>query len=183
METTTAPARSSSTGAPSKPAARGARPKRGRPRTTLPQPASREAKRLAAGILEVLAGVKTPTEAAAGLSVSIVRYYVLETRALAGFVQACEPRAKGPGHDPAREVARLQQQIQRLERDVRRYQALARAAQRAVGLSGLTAPKTSANPGPRRRRRKPVVRALRAVAQLRAGLEAPPASPPAAPGT
>ena len=43
---------------------------------------TREANRLAIGILEVLAGGCSPAEAAARLGVSLVRYYQLETRAL-----------------------------------------------------------------------------------------------------
>src|SRR5438270_790739 len=43
---------------------------------------SREAQRAAALILEVLAGGRTPTQAAEALSVSLPRYYQLETRAV-----------------------------------------------------------------------------------------------------
>src|SRR5260370_40572180 len=47
--------------------------------------ASTEAKRLAAAILEVLAGARTPTEAAQVLALSLPRYYLLEARALHGI--------------------------------------------------------------------------------------------------
>ena len=49
---------------------------------------SREAKQLAAAILEVLAGARTPTEAALALNLSVPRYYQLETQALRGLVHA-----------------------------------------------------------------------------------------------
>jgi hypothetical protein len=48
--------------------------------------ASREAKRLAAAILEVLAGTQAPAEAARWLGISVARYYQLEVRGLAGLV-------------------------------------------------------------------------------------------------
>ncbi len=44
------------------------------------------AKRSAALVLEVLAGVRTPSEASTALGVSTMRYYVLERRALEGMV-------------------------------------------------------------------------------------------------
>ena len=55
---------------------------------------SREAQRLAVVILEVLAGVRTPGEAAKVLEITAARYYQLETRALGGLVKALEPRPK-----------------------------------------------------------------------------------------
>src|SRR5260370_35868630 len=58
--------------------------------------ASTEAKRLTAAILEVLAGARTPTEAAQVLALSLPRYYLLEARALQGMLVACEPRSLGP---------------------------------------------------------------------------------------
>lgn len=53
--------------------------------------AGTEARRLAAVILEVLAGVQTPTSAALALGIRPPRYYFLEQRALGGLVSACEP--------------------------------------------------------------------------------------------
>src|SRR5271155_5570175 len=93
-----------------------------------------EAKRLAAAILEVLAGARTPTEAATALSMSVPRYYQVEARALKGLLAACEPRAKGRVRSAEGELATLRQENQRLQRDIMRHQALTRAAQRAVGL-------------------------------------------------
>ena len=138
----------------------------------------REARRRAAAILEVLAGLRTPTEAAEALSISRPHYYVLEARAVAGLVGACAVHRGGPGPSAAAEAARLRQEVARLEREVQRQQALARAAQRAVGLAALAAPKPSRSG---RRRPKPVARALRAAAHLRTGTPdetAPPAGAP-----
>ena len=59
-------------------------------------PASREAKRIAASVLEVLAGDSSPTAAAAALEVSLPRYYLLEQRAIEALVTACEPRTGRP---------------------------------------------------------------------------------------
>src|ERR1700693_1924880 len=62
--------------------------------------ASRDAKKHAAALLEVLAGARTPGQAAQALGLSLPGYYHLETRALGGLVQAFEPpaggRVKGP---------------------------------------------------------------------------------------
>src|SRR5262249_56517863 len=63
--------------------------------------ASRDARRLAAAILEVLAGVRTPAEAAQQLAISLTRYDIVEGRALHGLVAACEPRPLGRGGAPA----------------------------------------------------------------------------------
>ena len=48
----------------------------------LTQDASRQAKQVAASIFEVLAGARTPQQAAEALAVSLPRYYQLESRAL-----------------------------------------------------------------------------------------------------
>src|SRR5262249_22422485 len=71
---------------------------------------SRDAKRLAAAILEVLAGARTPAQAAAALGVSLPRYYHLESRALHGLLAACEPKPKGRVRRPENELAALRRQ-------------------------------------------------------------------------
>jgi hypothetical protein len=53
-------------------------------------------------ILEVLAGLRTPAEAAQSLQISLPRYYVLETRALEGLVAGCEPKPLGVRRQLAR---------------------------------------------------------------------------------
>ena len=140
---------------------------------------SPEARKVAAAVLEVLAGGLTPTDAAGALGVSVPRYYQLECRALEGMVVGCEPRARGPGKSPDRALAMLTREHERLKREVARSQALARAAQRAVGLSLLRPQKAPEKGG--RRRRRPVVRALRAARRLKADEPLPAVGVTAAP--
>lgn len=131
------------------------------------QCASKEARRIAAAILEVLAGMRTPPDAAQALGVTVPRYYVLEQRGLAALVSSCERRTQGPQHTPERELARLGKEIERLQRAGARQQALVRWAQRTVGLA---APPTdsakAADKKGKRKPKKPVVRALKAAARL-----------------
>jgi hypothetical protein len=154
------------------------------------QGGSSEANRQAVVILEVLAGVKTPTQAAAELAVSLPRYYQLETRALEGLVAALEPRPKGKQPLPANQIAALERQLEAAQRACARQQALARVAQRTLAVKLTPRPKakpasaqtaeaksaaakspesTPAVPRDRsgRRRRRPAVRALKAVQALR----------------
>jgi hypothetical protein len=142
--------------------------------------AGSEARRLAAVILEVLAGVQTPASAAQVLGIRLPRYYLLEQRALGGLVSACEPRPKGRGVNSDRQIARLERELAVCRRELGRQQALARAAQRVLGLKAAAVSggaggnikpaggKAGAGTtGKRPRQRKPVVRALRAVRVLR----------------
>lgn len=129
--------------------------------------ASVEARRLAAAILEVLAGARLPSEAAEVLQVSLGRYYQLETRALGGLIAACEARKRGRGRQPGNEVGSLRQECERLRRECARQQALVRAAQRTVGLAPPpAAPPPVEKGGKKRRRRKPTARALKMAALL-----------------
>ncbi|MBM4072479.1 MAG: transposase family protein [Planctomycetes bacterium] len=125
--------------------------------------ASREAKRLAAAILEVLAGTQAPAEAARALGISVARYYQLELRGLSGLVTACEGRRRGRGPQPGNEVTVLRRECEQLRRECGRHQALVRAARRSVGLAVPTA----AEAAPKRIRRRPTARALKMAAQLR----------------
>jgi hypothetical protein len=136
-------------------------------------------RRQAAAILEVLAGARTPTEAATALAVSLPRYYQLESRALAGLVAACVPRPKGRVKSPVSEVAGLRQQNERLQREVTRQQTLVRAAQRTVGLPPpVPLPAKSAG---KKRRRRATARALGVARRLQA--DAAVSTPAAAPAT
>jgi hypothetical protein len=133
--------------------------------------ASAAAKRLAAVVLEVLAGTRGPSEGATLLAISLARYYQLETRALAGLVAGCEPRRRGIRKGPT-ELSTLRQECDRLRRECARQQALVRAAQRTVGLASpppapAPPPSSSGNTGRKRRKRRPRARALRAAALLR----------------
>ena len=135
----------------------------------LGQQASTEAKRLAAAILEVLAGVRTTSDAAAAVGLSVMRYYQVEARALAGFLQACESRATGPRPNSERELKALRRDNQRLQRELARQQALVRLGQRSIGLAAAAPlpPKGRKTDGKKARRRRPVSRALQVAARLR----------------
>jgi hypothetical protein len=145
--------------------------------------AGSEARRLAAVILEVLAGVQTPTSAAQALGIRLPRYYFLEQRALGGLVAACEPRPKGRTVGSDRQIARLERELAVCRRELGRQQALARAAQRVLGLKVAPVPTVTTGKagapgkghaasgvtgGKKSRKRKPVVRALRAARVLKA---------------
>jgi hypothetical protein len=141
----------------------------------LGQGADVSVKRQAAAILEVLAGARTPTEAATALAVSLPRYYQLESRALAGLVAACVPKPKGRVKSPVSEVASLRQQNERLQREVTRQQTLLRAAQRTVGLPP-PAPLPAKSAG-KKRRRRPTARALGVAQRLQADAATSAAAP------
>jgi hypothetical protein len=131
--------------------------------------ASRDAKCWAAAILDVLAGMRTPSDAALALAVSLPRYYQVESRALAGLLEACEPKPKGRQPNPGQEMARLRREQQRLQQDLVRQQALVRAAQRTIGLTAPVPP--SAKGKGKKRCRRSVARALSVARRL----QAPPA--------
>src|SRR5882757_3815814 len=131
---------------------------------TLGQDNGRDAQRQAAVILEVLAGARTPTQAATALNVSVPRYYQLETRALRGLVEACEARPRGRAPSADKELASLRREQERLQRELTRQQSLVRVTQRHIGLAPPVSP---AKPAPgKKRRRRAVVRALTAARQL-----------------
>jgi len=138
---------------------------------SLTQDASRQAKQIAAAILEVLAGARTPQQAALALAISVPRYYQLESRALRALVLSCEARPKGRAASPASELTKLRQQNAQLQREVTRRQALVRAAQRSIGLAPPAAPPRA--PGKKARRRKPVARALSVAARLQKDVAPP----------
>jgi hypothetical protein len=119
---------------------------------------------MAAVILEVLSGLRTPTDASQATGISLPRYYVLETRGLQGLISALEPRPKGKQKSPASTAATLGREKEKLQRELLRAQALVRVAQRSVGLKERRPGKVK--PG-KRGRRRPSVRALQAVKALR----------------
>jgi len=164
------------------PAASGRRPGKGKAPAgvALGQERSREARRLAAAILEVLAGARTPAEAALALGLSLPRYYHVEGQALRGLLAACEPKPPGRVPDPKSEVTALRQQNQRLTRELARQQALVRMGQRAVGLAA-PAPAAASTPGKKTRKRRRA-RALGVAARLQAQTQEP-VSAAAAPET
>lgn len=95
---------------------------------------SKKAKQIAVAVLETLSGELGTTEAAERLGVSLSRYYQLEAKALEGLLKAVEPRSKGPQKTPEREIRALKEEKKTLEKELRRHQALLRAAHRSVGL-------------------------------------------------
>src|SRR5438094_2955527 len=95
-------------------------PSRGEPQT------SREAKRLAAVVLDVLAGSRTPPQAAEALGVSLPRYYQLEARALGGLLAACESRPRGRRPDIEAELSGVRKELDRVKRELARAQSLVR---------------------------------------------------------
>ena len=138
---------------------------------------SREAKKLAAVVLDVLAGARTPPQAAESLGVSLPRYYQLEDRAVAHLVGGCEPVPRGRQADGQAQVRALTKENDRLKREVAKYQSLVRATQRTMGVSP---------PGPAKagkRKRKPVVRAMRRAERLRAEADQEAGAGPADAGT
>jgi hypothetical protein len=148
--------------------------------------ATADAKRIAGAILEVLAGVRSITDAAVLLGVAPARYYLLEARAIAGLIAACEPRPRGPAPGAAlsAEVDRLRAERDRLREEAARYQSLARIAQAAFGapvavpaLPPASTPTGGrrADPGAPKVRKKRVatVRALRLAQQVRESQDRP----------
>jgi hypothetical protein len=126
--------------------------------------ASREAQRLAAAVLEVLAGARTPTQAAEAIGVSLPRYFQLEARAMHALVAGCEARPRGPHRSADKEISVLRRQQERLQRELCRQQSLVRLAQRTIGLAPAKA--EADRPQGKKKRRRPTVRALHAATHL-----------------
>lgn len=138
--------------------------------TSPPAATLSEAQHLAAAILEVLAGIRSPPEAAELLAISLPRYYQLETRALEGLVTALAPRPRGKQPSLEKRIQQLEKELEAARRECARQEALVRVTQRSLGLAALAKPKPApvAKPGSSgRRSRKPMVRALRAARTLR----------------
>jgi hypothetical protein len=163
---------------PTAAAAPAAAARRGRSKSaggaTLGRDASHDARRVAAAVLEVLAGARAPAEAASALGLSLPRYYQVEAQALRGLVAACEPKPRGRQAGPDRDLAVLRRDNERLRREAARHQALVRAAQRSIGL----APPAAAKPGGKKPRRRRLARGLSAAATLRNGSSDNALSPP-----
>jgi hypothetical protein len=129
-----------------------------------------EAQRLAATILEVLGGMRSPPEAAQTLSISLPRYYQLEARALEGLLAALAPRPLGKQPSLENRVKQLEKQLETAHRQCARQEALVRVTQRALGLPVAPPSKAATAQGgrPGRKKRQPVVRALKAARTLHA---------------
>jgi hypothetical protein len=133
---------------------------------TLGSDAGREAQRLAAAVLEVLAGVRTPGQAAEALGISQARYFQIETRAMQALVAGCVPVPRGRGTSALKELTALQRHCERLQRQLSRQQTLLRLAQRHLGLTPAKTPANAVSGKGKKRPRRPVVRALRAAEAL-----------------
>lgn len=151
-------------------AATGKHVSRGEPSGSPRGDSSREARRVAILMLEVLGGVRTPFEAATEMGISEAQYHILEKRGLEGLVAACEPRGRGPVPSLEKEMAKLRKKCEKLEHECMRYQALHRVAQRTMRIAAPPSPNSKAkSKGTRGRKRKRAVRALRAAQRLKQG--------------
>jgi len=153
------------------------RPSR-RSRSSLGIGTSMEANRRATTVLEVLGGLRTPSEAAQVLNISVTHYYLLERKALHGLLQGCEPRPKGPRVPSAeKQLVTLKRQLERCQRECLRQAALVRATQRALGLPaaapGRSSGKKARGGTAGKPRRRPTARALRAVETLQKNSSGP----------
>jgi hypothetical protein len=142
---------------------------------TLGQDVGREAQKTAVAILDVLAGNRTPAQAAEALGLSLVRYFQLETRAMHALVRSCEARPRGPTRDPDKELNVLKRQYDKLQRELARQQTLVRMAQRTIGLAAPAKPppgrpgqnqNQNQNQNQKKKHHRPTVRALKAAAHL-----------------
>src|SRR5262245_54188271 len=143
-------------------ASRAATAERARNSVPLLPEAGKDAKRMAAVILEVWAGLRTRLQAGEALGVSLPRYYQIEASGLQGLVTGCAPKPKGRQANPAHEATALRRDNERLQRELGRQQALVRLTQRGLGVAPAPAKATT----PKGRRRKPVVRALTLAGRL-----------------
>jgi hypothetical protein len=129
---------------------------------------SEQARRHAALMLESFSGACGPLEAAQGMGVALARYYQLEARALQALVQALEPRPRGRQMSDAGSLRKAIDQQRRLERELHRYQALYRAAQKTLGIAPRSESSSEANGGRKKKRRmRKVTRGQRLAQGLR----------------
>ena len=136
---------------------------------------SRDAKRMAAVVLEVLSGLRDARSGSEAMGVSVNRYYQLETRAIQGLIAALEPRPKGRRLSTEDQLATAERERSRLAQELARHQALLRSAQRSLGIASATKESKrgklagkSGQDDAKRKRRRTVARGLRTVAALRA---------------
>jgi hypothetical protein len=161
----------------STPTAKASPAKPRRPRTKLLErdldleQVSPQARRQAACILEVLAGLRTPEQAAQTLAVSLQTYYHVEARAMRGLIHGCTRTPPGRTMLLLKQVRGLELRCATLENQLGRYQALLRNAQRGLlppppPTTTKTDAQAKTNGEGRRRKHRPVVRALRTIGLL-----------------
>jgi hypothetical protein len=155
------------------------RPKPPDPAQADPRAVAERAKLTAAVVLDVLAGNRSPNDAASALGLSVARYYVIEEQAINGLIAGCSPRQRGRQPDPGKEIARITAENQRLTQALLRQQALVRTSQRSLGVALPTkaTPATAGPPGRGKGKRQPKVRALRAVKRLNTTTSTTPTAP------
>lgn len=136
---------------------------------------SERARQVAALVLDVLGGNRTPADAAQAMGLSVARFYVIEQRAVLGLVAACDTQSpRGPSPDLHQQIQRLEMENRRLNQALLRQQAIVRSTQRGLGLASPKPPpaapaKTGAGTtGKSRRKRRPMVRALRQAQRVAA---------------
>ena len=127
---------------------------------------SEGARKAAAVILEVLSGLRGTAEACEALGITPMRYYVFETRALQGVVEALQPRPRGKRPRVEDRLREIERDKARLERELARTKALVRIAERTIGIPAVAAHGKSGAKGKRRRRTSE--RGKKAVVALRA---------------
>lgn len=125
-----------------------------------------EARKNAACVLEVLAGLRSPEQAAEVLAISLPTYYHLESRAMRGLIHGCTPTPPGRTMVLLKQVRGLELKCSALEKQLGRYQALLRNAQRGLLPPAAEVKAKATTTGARTRKRRPVVRALRTIEVL-----------------
>jgi hypothetical protein len=128
---------------------------------------SEQARRNAALVLESLSGISGPVEAARGMGVALARYYQLEARALQAFVRALEPMPRGRHETPEVSARKAAADRQRLARELHRYQALYRTAQKTLGLAPRVEAPSEEKGSKKKRRVRRVTRGERVAHTLR----------------
>lgn len=134
------------------------------------QAPERGARRMAAVILEVLAGLRSASQASEVLDLSLPRYYVLERRAVSGMVEALGPRPRGRPRSDEERARHLSAEVERLQGEVVRLESLHRLSQRAIGVPAeAPRPALGARGVRQRSRSRAKPRAGKVLARLRAG--------------
>lgn len=124
------------------------------------------ARRTCALLLEAFAGLRSTVEVAEALGVTQPRYYQLEARGLQGMIDALEPRKRGRQKSTQDALVASEQERQRMQRELMRYQALYRTSQRCLGVKKAEPKSTK-----RTRRVRKKARGHRVISVLREGAE------------
>lgn len=125
---------------------------------------SEEARKATAVVLEVISGSRGTQSATEVLGISLMKYYMMEERALQGMVTALEPRPRGRrAPRPEDELARAEKERERLKREVGRMQTLLRLVRKSAKLQDPVIVKK----GHGKRPRKVVGRVDKMLARLR----------------